>query len=221
LGTGYDQLTVSDSLTLNLGAQISPSFGYVPALGTVYTVVNNNSALPVTGTFSSAGNELVEGETFTAGPATLTLSYQGGDGNDVTLTVTGSAPFGFGTWIGGFGLDPADQDETDNPDGDSMNNLLEYFSATDPSTASPPMATALDATSTTLRFVFRRSTFIPDLTYSFEWSDDLSTWTPPDLQHVFSETRVGGDATHDLIRATLTYPASAQRRYARVRVVPH
>jgi autotransporter-associated beta strand protein len=54
------------------------------ATGTVFTVINNTSASPITGTFSNLAN----GATFTSsGGTTFKASYTGGTGNDLTLTV--------------------------------------------------------------------------------------------------------------------------------------
>lgn len=217
-GSGHDRLDVTGALILAAGAQLDVSFGFGPATGAVFTVVNNDDTDAVSGLFSDGANELSEGETFAAGAVTCTISYTGGDGNDVTLTVASSSPTGYNVWIGGFGLAPGDRDETDDPDGDGMNNLLEYFAALDPNQSSAPMSTALDATATTLRFTFRRSKTIPDLGYQLQWSPDLTNWFPANGTHTFAETVIGGDTAHDLVRATLTYPASAQRLYARVAV---
>ncbi len=53
------------------------------AQSTVFTVINNRSPNPITGTFSN----LPDGSTFTVGSNTFQVSYEGGDGNDLTLTV--------------------------------------------------------------------------------------------------------------------------------------
>jgi autotransporter-associated beta strand protein len=53
------------------------------AQGTVFTVISNSSLDPITGTFSN----LPDGSTFTVGSNTFQADYQGGDGNDLTLTV--------------------------------------------------------------------------------------------------------------------------------------
>jgi hypothetical protein len=47
------------------------------------TVISNPSADPIAGTFAN----LPDGSTFTIGPNTFQVSYEGGDGNDLTLTV--------------------------------------------------------------------------------------------------------------------------------------
>ncbi len=52
--------------------------------GEVFVVVNNTSAAPITGTFAN----LADGSTFTStGGTTFFVSYEGGTGNDLTLTV--------------------------------------------------------------------------------------------------------------------------------------
>ncbi|MDQ3257082.1 MAG: autotransporter-associated beta strand repeat-containing protein [Acidobacteriota bacterium] len=51
--------------------------------GSVFTIINNTSASPIGGTF---GN-LPDGSTFTVNGNTFKADYQGGDGNDLTLTV--------------------------------------------------------------------------------------------------------------------------------------
>ncbi len=51
--------------------------------GAVFTILSNTSATPINGTFAN----LVNGSTLTAGRNKLLVSYTGGDGNDLTLTV--------------------------------------------------------------------------------------------------------------------------------------
>ena len=53
------------------------------ASGTVFTVINNTAATPIVGTFSN----LADGATMTIGSNTYQANYEGGDGNDLTLTV--------------------------------------------------------------------------------------------------------------------------------------
>ncbi len=52
-------------------------------LGTVFPIINNTSADPISGTFSG----VEEGAIVTVGSNNLRVSYVGGDGNDLTLTV--------------------------------------------------------------------------------------------------------------------------------------
>ena len=52
-------------------------------IGTVFTLIENTAAVAISGTFSN----LPDGSSFTAGNNTFQASYEGGDGNDLTLTV--------------------------------------------------------------------------------------------------------------------------------------
>jgi autotransporter-associated beta strand protein len=76
---------VANGVTINAGAQ----FGFADlgngtlAPGTVFTIISNTSASGIAGTFSN----LPDGQTFTANGNTFKADYQGGDGNDLTLTV--------------------------------------------------------------------------------------------------------------------------------------
>ena len=76
---------VANGVTINSGAQFSfadlGSGTLTP--GTVFTVINNTAATPIAGTFSN----LPDGSIFTSNGNTYQVSYQGGDGNDLTLTV--------------------------------------------------------------------------------------------------------------------------------------
>lgn len=72
-------------VSINPGAQFSFSdigSGILP-IGTTFTVINNTSANPIVGTFSN----LADGATFTSNGNTYQANYEGGDGNDLTLTV--------------------------------------------------------------------------------------------------------------------------------------
>jgi len=51
--------------------------------GTVFVIINNTASSPISGTF---GN-LADGSTVTIGSNTYQANYEGGDGNDLTLTV--------------------------------------------------------------------------------------------------------------------------------------
>ncbi len=76
---------VANGVTINSGAQFTfadVGNGALP-LGTVFTAITNTSANPIAGTFSN----LADGSTFTSNGNTFQASYEGGDGNDLTLTV--------------------------------------------------------------------------------------------------------------------------------------
>lgn len=84
--TGYDQINVTGTVSLT-GSILSTSLygGFAPSAGQVYTIITNDGADAVTDTFTG----LAEGATFSADGYLYRVSYVGGDGNDVTLTVVG------------------------------------------------------------------------------------------------------------------------------------
>ena len=84
-GSGYDQLSVTGPLDLN-GAQLltTKGPGYAPAEGAVHVIISNDGADAVVGAFGGRP----EGSLVTLNSIDFRLSYLGGTGNDVTLTVT-------------------------------------------------------------------------------------------------------------------------------------
>lgn len=82
--TGYDQLKVNGTVTLS-GATLDTVLykGYEPKSGSSYTIINNDGKEAVLGTFTG----LKEGATFNLAGYVFRISYKGGDGNDVVLSV--------------------------------------------------------------------------------------------------------------------------------------
>ena len=76
---------VANGVTIQSGAQFSFNAISNQRLqqGQVFTAISNTSASPISGTFVN----LADGSTFTAGRNKFQVSYEGGDGNDLTLTV--------------------------------------------------------------------------------------------------------------------------------------
>jgi autotransporter-associated beta strand protein len=80
----------ADKVTAN-GVTINPAaiFSLLPAkhgtlaIGTKFTVINNTSANPINSTFAN----LSDGSVLSAGGNNFQASYEGGDGNDLTLQV--------------------------------------------------------------------------------------------------------------------------------------
>lgn len=85
VGTSYDQLNVDGTISLN-GAQllVTKSPGFAPADGQQFVILDNDLADAVVGSFGG----LLEGALLTAGGTSFRISYVGGTGNDITLTVT-------------------------------------------------------------------------------------------------------------------------------------
>ncbi len=89
--TEYDQMKVTGTVTLNDSGvppvagtlDVSRFNGFKPSKGQTFTIIDNDAADAVTGTFAN----LPEGATFTVDGYVFAISYKGGDGNDVVLTV--------------------------------------------------------------------------------------------------------------------------------------
>jgi autotransporter-associated beta strand protein len=78
---------IANQVIIESGAQFSfQSFGNrsLP-IGTIFTAISNTWAQPTSGTGIFAN--LPDGSTFTVGRNNFRVSYEGGDGNDLTLTV--------------------------------------------------------------------------------------------------------------------------------------
>jgi autotransporter-associated beta strand protein len=78
-GAGYSQLNVSGQVDLG-GSDFNATLGFTPTAGEQFTIIK--STVPIVGTFGG----LPEGASLTIGNTPFTISYIGGDGNDVVLT---------------------------------------------------------------------------------------------------------------------------------------
>ena len=107
--SGYDQLNVTGTVTLtDSGSPATlPTLStilynnYKPKAGETYTIIKNDGSDAVTGTF----NGLAEGATFTVSGFVFQITYKGGDGNDVVLSVK-SVPATPNTGLGFSGSNP-------------------------------------------------------------------------------------------------------------------
>ena len=78
----YEQLQVQGAITL-AGALVLDVAGLTATVGDSFMLIDNFTANSVNGTFTG----MPEGLQFTAGPYRFQISYTGGTGNDVVLTV--------------------------------------------------------------------------------------------------------------------------------------
>ncbi len=83
-GTGYSQLNVAGAVDL-AEASLNASLGFTPTNAEQFTIIK--STAPIEGTF----NGLPEGASLTIGNTPFTISYHGGDGDDVVLTQANTA----------------------------------------------------------------------------------------------------------------------------------
>ncbi|CAN5708945.1 hypothetical protein BH23PAT2_BH23PAT2_02820 [soil metagenome] len=84
--TQYDQIKVTGSVTLGNGTLNTLLINdFKPTSGQSFTIIANDGSDAVNGTFK----DLAEGATLEVDGVVYKISYVGGDGNDVVLTVTG------------------------------------------------------------------------------------------------------------------------------------
>jgi autotransporter-associated beta strand protein len=87
-GAGYNQLALTDNLTLDPAAQLHVTRRFDAAQGTTFTIVSLAAGKTVTGTFAG----LPEGGTLELARQRFQITYHGGDGNDVVLRALEVAP---------------------------------------------------------------------------------------------------------------------------------
>ncbi|MCB1130390.1 MAG: autotransporter-associated beta strand repeat-containing protein, partial [Verrucomicrobiae bacterium] len=95
------------------------------------------------------------------------------------LSLSVAAPSGFDSWITGFGLDPADQDPTDDPDNDGVSNLVEYVLGRDPSVSEGAASTGAK-NGANFELTFQRADLAQaagDVSILIEYGNDLAGWT--------------------------------------------
>src|SRR5688572_14341465 len=91
-GSGHDQLAVNGTVTLNNPSLQITYLAAPPAAGASFVIIANDGVDPVSGTFAG----LPEGATFTVDTTSLQITYAGGTGNDVVLTVVSATK----SWTG-------------------------------------------------------------------------------------------------------------------------
>ncbi len=95
--------------------------------------------------------------------------------------VTSSPSTPFDSWIGTFPSlsNPADKLPTADPDGDGVNNLLEFVLDGNPATPNPAIVPTLNAAGADFIFAFnRRDDSESEASVVFEYGSDLIGWTP-------------------------------------------
>ena len=79
----FGQVSVTSGVTSLGGSTLSITSATGLAAGQLITIINNGNTVPINGQFKG----LVEGASITVGNTVFTISYKGGTGNDVVLTV--------------------------------------------------------------------------------------------------------------------------------------
>ena len=129
-GTEHDQINVTGTVTIGNSVALNTTSwnSYTPTDGAPYTIIENDGSDPVTGTFAG----LAEGgniPNFLGSGLYATITYSGGDGNDVVLTAKQDLP----SFAKAFAPNPIASGDTstltftiDNTDSISMATSLDF-----------------------------------------------------------------------------------------------
>jgi autotransporter-associated beta strand protein len=211
--TGAGTASFEGTFTIDLtGATI--------ANGNSWTLVDVASKSYSGASFSVSGfTEASDVWTKVDGSNTWTFSETTG-----VLSLAVSTGGGYSSWIGGFGLAPADQDATDDPDGDGIANFLEYALGGDPSVREPALLPTGSKSGSDFVLSFSRSDLAMsngDAPLSIEYGTTLGSWTTINVPA--SSGTVSGVAfnvtagsPNDAITATIP-TAGAGKFFARVK----
>lgn len=171
------------------------------------------------GTFTDATITWTTGSTVAANqPMAIRVVKEGGSGTVVDFDnarLTATALNDFSDWIDDFSLPAADQDFTDDPDGDGLENGLEAWFGTHPGQFTSGLAD-ISSTGLTTTFTHPQNATLPDdLTGYYEWSPNLADWYPsgdgPTGGPVITFTASTSDST-----TTVTATASASEGTERI-----
>ena len=199
-----DRLTVGTTVTLGGTLDLVPAVGL--SIGSSFTILTKTSAGAIIGTFTSRA----QNSTWTEDGYLWQISYTAGDGNDVTVTIVPPPPFD--TWLTTYPtLTGNNTLPTADFDSDGATNLMEYATAMNP-TINDPVPASATKVGNTLEYEYRKNKAATDVTYSVEWSDDLSAWSSAGV----SSSLLTDGATTQQIKAQV--PAGVVRRFVRLKV---
>jgi hypothetical protein len=208
VGSGYDQLnaggnvTLAGTLDLVCGPNLTP--------GTVFTILNKTSTGAISGTFLGRP----QGSVWQEDGYTWILSYTGGTGNDVTVTLATPVEAWrfqvFGT-ITNTGLNA----DTSDKDADGTSNLLEYAMAMNPNIADS-IPFNIEESGESLSVIFTLNKSATDLTYTIEWSENLTTWSTSAVTQALVPDSDNGITQQ--IKASVPYGTQLSRRFLRLKV---
>ncbi len=199
--TGTLSLAKSGSGTLTLSRS--------DALGSSLNLMLDGGALSLSSAQTIAGLRL-NGVWMPAG--TYTSSHPSGRiAGTGSLIVTTNGPVNFTSWIDGFpALSTAQKLPTADPDGDGINNLLEYTLNGSPTLAGTSILPT--ATKNATHFVFsftQREESHGTILQSFEYSSRLDAWTPLNITSPTAAEVTLGPSSNGARTVTIRIPLSA------------
>ena len=209
-GSQYDQLGAGGTVTLAGALDLVP--GPDLAAGTSFKILNKTSPGAISGTF--AGKP--EGSAFTEDGYTWIISYLGGDGNDVVLTLATPMQAWRFAYFGTIS-NSGNAADTFDANGDGELNILEYATAQNP-TAATLTALAPIRTASALEVTYTRSKTALNggVNFTIEWSDTLAanSWSSIGV----TQTVLTDNGTVQTVKATRPIDASISMRFIRLKV---
>ena len=125
-----------------------------------------------------------------------------------------SGPAGYAAWISGFVV--GDSTPNGDPDGDGIENLLEYVLNGNPGTSSTAILPTQNSAGADYVFSFTRRAESPgDTTQVFQYGSNLSAWT--DVAITAGSQVVIGVASGGLQQVTVTVPKSGLALFGRLK----
>jgi len=159
-------------LTLNL------TLAFAPTPGTVLTLVNNTGSSAISGALSNLANGGTISTSYNGTTYVFTANYSGGDGNDLTLTLTGIST-SYSAWVTQYGLIGTQALPTAVVSPDGITNLMKYaqglnpFTTYNPGTARLPVVQVQNGGGVNcLSLTF--TGVATDVTYTVQASSDLT-----------------------------------------------
>ncbi|MFN7561276.1 MAG: hypothetical protein ACK5TH_05815, partial [Prosthecobacter sp.] len=209
VGSGYDQLTVSGT-TVSLNGALDLVCGPNLPPGSTFTILNKTSTGAITGTFAGKANN----STFTDDGYTFQITYAGGTGNDVVLTLI-TTPIeqwrftNYGSVLNtGTGLDTADTDF------DGTSNLMEYATKMN-AAANDTVPQSATKNGSNLEYLYTKNKSATDVTFTVEWSDDFTTWS---TTGVSAPTILSDNGTTQQIKVTVPAGSGVTKRFVHLKV---
>ena len=207
-GTGYGQLTVGGGVTLAGALDFTASAG-LPS-GSTFIILNKTSAGAVSGTF--AGKP--EGSYLAFAGYNWIITYAGGDGNDVALSIATPQQSWRQQYFGTTANTGTAADSFDS-NGDGESNLIEFATAQNPTAATTAMP-AIEKNGATLELTYTRSlaAMSDGVSFAAEWRDDLGagTWSSAGV----TEQILTDNGTVQTVKASVA--AGSGPRFLRLRV---
>lgn len=196
-------LSVSGNVTVTGDLAINASPGI--AAGTSWILLQKTTAGVISGNFSGKPH----GSLFVDSGYLWSISYSGGDGNDIVVTTVQSVS-PLESWRMSYFhsiSDSGDGADLADPDRDGIVNLLEYATVQNPLIADA-LTNTVTKQGSVMHFTYYKNPVATDVTFTVEWNDQLSgSW---------STVGVTSQQSGQVVTASI--PATVARRFVRLKV---